>query len=158
MIIIDTIQNMSDERFLAIYEGLSDRGFGPLDGEVAKAMKFRPQAIRKLAFDKRAKKARQIILSSNNAEIAYELCGGYLMRAHGKLMPDFLDAMGIPHEDGMIEDMDETAPDPTKIDEVLAKLDGDYPAEDVTLYMCICAMQWPEIPELLSAWEARTAA
>ena len=87
MIIIDTIKNMSDERFLAIYEGLSDRGSGPLDGAVAKAMKFRPQAIRKLAFDKRARKARQIILATNNAEISYELCGGYLMRAHEKLMP-----------------------------------------------------------------------
>ncbi|MDG1499531.1 MAG: hypothetical protein P8R48_06155 [Planctomycetota bacterium] len=157
MIIIDTIKNMTDERFLAIYEALTDRGFGPLDGEVAKALKFRPQAIRKLAIDKRARKARQIVLSGNNAELAYELCGGYLMRSHEKLMPDFLDAMGIPHEDGMIEDMDETTPDAAKLDDVLAQLDKDYPSEDVTLYLCICAMQWPEIPELLSTWEKRVA-
>lgn len=157
MIILDTVQNMSDERFLDIYEKLSDRGFGPLDGEVAKVLKFRPQAIRKLPFDQRARKARSIILGSRNAELAYELCGGYLLKCHEQLMPDFLDAMGIPHENGMIEDMDETIPDGTKLDEVITDLDGKYPAEDVTLYLCICATQWPEVPELLALWEKRVA-
>ena len=52
MAVLEQLQRLSDERFLSIYESLSERGFGPLDGEVAKALKFRPQAIRKLPMDK----------------------------------------------------------------------------------------------------------
>ena len=148
---------MSDERFLAIYESLAEQGFGPLDGEVAKALKFRPHAIRKLAMDKRARKARQLLLSGGRAELAYELCGGYLLRTHEELMPDFLDATGVPHDKGMIEDVDEAIPDVDKVPAAVEALDGKYPAEDVTLYLGICATQWPEVPKLQELYEARSA-
>lgn len=158
MSILDAIKSMSDERFLAIYEALSEQGFGPLDGEVARAMKFRPHAIRKLPIDKRAKKAKTILVAGGRAELAYELCGGYLLRTHEELMPDFLDATGVPHENGMIEDTSESLPDVEKLDEALKTLDEKYPSEDVTLYLCICAMQWPEVERLAALYTERSAA
>ena len=158
MSILEAVKAMSDERFLAIYEALSEQGFGPLDGDVARAMKFRPHAIRKLPMDKRAKKARSIILTGGRAELAYELCGGYLLRHHEGLMPAFLDATGVPHEDGMIEDTNESVPDEAKLDEAVATLDAEYPPEDVTLYLCICAMQWPDVPKLAELYAARSGA
>jgi len=156
MSILDAVKAISDERFLAIYEALSDRGFGPLDGDVASAMKFRPQAIRKLPMDKRAKKARQLLLAGGRAELAYELCGGYLLRTHEQLMPDFLDATDVPHENGMIEDTQASIPNAEKIDSAVALLDEKYPAEDVTLYLCICAMQWPEVERLAALYAERS--
>lgn len=155
MSILEAVKAMSDERFLAIYEGLSEQGFGPLDGDVAKALKFRPHAIRKLPMEKRAKKARQILLAGGRAELAYELCGGYLIKTHEQLMPDFLDATGVPHEKGMIEDTSDSKPDPTKVADAVKALDEKYPAEDVTLYLGICAMQWPEVEELTAIHAAR---
>jgi len=155
MSILEAVKAMSDERFLAIYEGLSEQGFGPLDGDVAKALKFRPQAIRKLPMDKRAKKARQILLAGGQADLAYELCGGYLLKTHDKLMPDFLDATGVPHENGMIEDTSGSKPDADKIADAVKALDEKYPAEDVTLYLGICAMQWPDVEQLATIHAAR---
>ena len=35
MPVLEELQRMSEERFLAIYEALAQQGFGPLDGEVA---------------------------------------------------------------------------------------------------------------------------
>lgn len=155
MSILEAVKAMSDERFLAIYEGLSEQGFGPLDGDVARALKFRPHAIRKLPMDKRAKKARQILLAGGQADLAYELCGGYLLKTHEELMPDFLDATGVPHEKGMIEDTANSKPEADKIADAVKALDEKYPAEDVTLYLGICAMQWPDVEELAAIHAAR---
>src|SRR5688500_19372467 len=101
MQVLDQLRALSDERFLAIYEALSQHGFGPLDGEVAKALKFRPQAIRKLPMAQRAKKARSLLLARSNGEMAYEVFGTYLLKDHKGLVTGFLDLTGVRHEDGM---------------------------------------------------------
>ena len=75
MKVIEELKKMNDERFLGIYEALEDQGFGPLDGEVAKVMKFRPHAIRKLPMAQRAKRARSILTSGSKADLTYELFG-----------------------------------------------------------------------------------
>lgn len=157
MSILEAVKAMSDERFQAIYESLSEQGFGPLDGDVARALKFRPHAIRKLPMAKRAAKARQILVAGGKADLAYELCGGYLIRTHEELMPDFLDATGVPHEKGMIENTAESLPDTAKLDEAVKTLDAKYPADDVTLYLGICAMQWPEVTRLGEIYAERQA-
>ncbi len=72
-------------------------------------------------------------------------------------MPDFLDATDVPHENGMIEDTHASIPNAEKIESAVALLDEKYPVEDVTLYLCICAMQWPEVPRLAELYAARTA-
>lgn len=149
---------MPDDRFLSLYESLSEKGFGPMDHEVAKALRFRPQAIRKLPFEKRARQARRIMLSGRSGELCYELFGSYLVRNHKELVTGFLDATGVSHEDGMIEDIDAAAPDPKKLEAAVADLDTKFDAEDVTLYMALCAEQWPKSKELGALWEKRRGA
>ena len=156
-IIVEELERMSDERFLAIYEALSENGFGPLDSEVARALKFRPQAIRKLPLPQRAKKARSILRGGHNAELTYELLGTYLVRRCKDLVTGFLDATGVPHEEGMIEDVDDAVPDPEKIPGAIEALDAAHDAEDVTLYLALCSQQWPEQPLLVEVWRERCA-
>jgi hypothetical protein len=155
--IVEQLQHMSEERFLAIYEALSDNGFGPLDGEVARSLRFRPQAIRKLPMEKRARQARRIVETGSNAEMAYELFGSYLVSQHRELVTGFLDETGVPHEDGMI-DLDDASPAEDKLDGALAKLDGEHDPEDVTLYLALCASQWPEMAALRERLAARAGA
>ena len=59
MQVVEQLKQTSPDRFLEIYSALENNGFGPLDGEVAKAMKFRPQAIRKLPMAQRARRAQR---------------------------------------------------------------------------------------------------
>ncbi len=155
MAVLEQFEVLSDERFLAIYESLADRGFGPLDDEVAKALKFRPQAIRKLPMEKRARHGRRIIAGGANAELCYELFGTYLVRKRNELVTSFLDATGVKHEQGMIEDVEESVPDPAKIDGAVSELDGKFDPEDVTLYLALCVEMWPESEALEKAWRAR---
>lgn len=154
MAVLEQLQRLSDTEFLALYESLTERGFGPLDAEVAKALKFRPQAIRKLPLAKRAEQARKILLRNANAELCYELFGTYLMRGRKELVTGFLDATGVPHEEGMIEDLDKT-PDPEKLGPALAELDGQFEKADVTIYLAMCVEQWPQVPALESLWRER---
>lgn len=158
MQVIEELKRMSDARFLQIYEALQEKGFGPLDGEVAKALKFRPHAIKKLPIQQRAKRARILLERSANAELAYEMFGAYLIKEHKELVTRFLDATGVEHEDGMISDVEHARPDPEKLDEAVKQLDADFPPEDVTLYLSMAAEQWQSTPELQQLWKDRAPA
>jgi hypothetical protein len=156
--ILEQLQALSDARFLQIYQSLENQGFGPLDGEVARSLNFRPQAIRNLPMPQRARRARSILASKKNAELCYELFGSYLIKTHRDLVTTFLDSTGVKHEDGMIEDLDHDKPDAAKLKAAIADLDAKFPPEDVTLYLSMCAEQWPQVPELDQVWRERLAA
>jgi hypothetical protein len=155
MQVLAQLKRLSDERFLVIYTALERDGFGPMDAEVARTLKFRPQAIRKLPMAQRAKRARAILERSANRELAYELFGSYLLTKTKGLVTDFLDATGVPHKDGMIDDIDGTKPAAEKISSAIARLDEKYDPADVTLYLSMCAEQWPQVLEMDSLWRLR---
>jgi len=155
MQVVEQLKSLSEERFLAIYESLENQGYGPLDAEVAKMMKFRPHAIKKLPMAQRAKRARTVVERSSNAELAYELFGTYLLKHHKELVTGFLDKTGVEHEDGMIENLDSNAPAGDKVADVAKELDGNFDAEDVTLYLSMCAEQWPQVKEIEATWRDR---
>jgi hypothetical protein len=157
MKVIEQLKTMDDGRFLAIYTALEQNGFSPLDGEVAKAMKFRPHAIRKVPMPQRARRAKRILESGANAELCYELFGSYLLKAHKELVTGFLDLTGVEHEDGMINNVDEAQPAGEKIAGAVQDLDGKFDSEDVTLYLAICAEQWPQVTEIQDTWSTRQA-
>lgn len=155
MKVIEQLRALSDERFCAIYETLAQDGFGPLDGEVAKALKFRPQAIRKLPMVQRAKRARRLVEVGGMADMCYELFGTYLMSGHKQLVIDFLDGTGVEHEEGMLKNPDTAKPDTAKLGPTVAELDKNYDPADVTLYLSVAAEQWPSFEELESIWRLR---
>jgi hypothetical protein len=155
MPVLEHFRTLSEARFLALYEALADRGYGPLDGEVAKLLKFRPQAIKKVPFAKRAKLARGWIEQKQSGDLCYELFGTYLVKTKRELVTGFLDATGVKHENGMIEDIDAHPPATDKIAAAVAELDQKFGADDVTLYLALCAEQWPGVPELAKLWRQR---
>jgi len=155
MQVIQQLEAMSPERFLAIYEALAREGFGPLDDKVAAALKFRPVAIRRLAMSKRAETARKLLMRARETDACYELFGAYLVTKAKDLVADFLDGTGVPHEDCMVADVDASKPDPTKVASVVQALDSKYDPADVTLYLALAAQQWPSVPEVGTAWRMR---
>ena len=59
------------------------------------------------------------------------------------MMGTFLDALGIKHENGLIEE-DDVKPDAEKLGPAVDKLKSEYPAEDVRLYLETLKCQDPE--------------
>jgi len=156
MSVLEQFRLLSEERFFALYQALTEKGHGPLDGEVAKLLKFRPQAIQKVPLEKRSKLARGLIAQKKSPELCYELFGTYLVRTKRELVTGFLDGTGVAHQDGMIEDIDAAKPDPAKLPDVVRELDKRFDPDDVTLYLALCAEQWPGVPELAALWRARS--
>ncbi|MEX1023817.1 MAG: hypothetical protein WD226_01965 [Planctomycetota bacterium] len=155
MSVLAELDRFSDERFLALYEALSDRGFGPLDGEVAKALKFRPQAIKKLPFEKRARHAQALMKRGQNAELCYEFFGSYLVKTKRDLVTTFLDKTGVPHEEGLIADGEDAQPAPEKVEQAVTDLDLAFEPDDVTLYLALALEQWPEHEKLREVYRRR---
>jgi hypothetical protein len=156
MPVLEELQRLSEPRFQALYQALVDEnGFGPLDLEIARQLRFRPQAVKKLPIETRAKRARGLLQSKRDANSAYEVFGAYLVRTHLALVTGFLDATGVAHENGMIQDVQTAKPDPAKIEAAVAALDAKHAPEDVTLYLSMCAEQWPESAELVALWRRR---
>jgi len=156
MPVLEQLHAMSPERFLQIYESLEIQGFGPLDKEVALSLRFRPQAVRKLPMVQRAKRAKSILEAGKAAELAYEVFGAYLIKHKKDLVTGFLDATGVEHKDGMIEDIDAAKPDGKKVATAAKELDERFPPEDVTLYLALAAEQWPDVQELGKLWTKRS--
>ena len=60
------------------------------------------------------------------------------------MMGDFLDALGIAHEDGLIKEETVVKPEPEKLRAAAEQIAAKYPADDVALYFSTLVSQDPE--------------
>jgi hypothetical protein len=129
-------------------------------GLVAKQMKFRPKTVNGLDDDRKARYLASV------PELPEELAARVLVLYHlaeqRPMMGTFLDALGIAHENGVIEE-DAVTPDPAKIAAAAAAIARMYPAHDVSLYLNTLLSQDPAswgplqgVPTILSSVNAGT--
>ena len=106
---------------------------------IAQRIKFRPKSVVALP---REKKARHLVsLGAVSELVAARLLVAYHLAHQRPLMGSFLDALGIKHDEGLIE-ADEVEPPPAeKLREAAAAIAGQYPADDVALYLSTLVWQ-----------------
>jgi len=107
---------------------------------IAKQMKFRPKTVAGLDDDRKARYLAS--LPDLPEDIAARMLVLYHVAEQRPMMGAFLDAVGIAHENGLIED-DAVAPDPAKIAAAAAAIAKEYPAHDVSLYLNTLLWQDP---------------
>jgi hypothetical protein len=123
---------------------------------IAQRIKFRPKSVTTMPIEK---KARQLAALAGVSElVAARLLVAYHLDRQRPLMGSFLDALGIKHENGLIDDEDTAAPAPEKLREAATAIAAQYPREDVALYLSTLVWQDPdtwggltEAPELRPA-------
>jgi hypothetical protein len=109
---------------------------------IAQRIKFRPKSVLTMALDK---KARQLAaLPAVSELVAARLLVAYHLAQQRPMMAAFLSALGIKHEDGLIEDEELQAPDPAALKSAAKSLAASYPAEDVALYLSTLTWQDPD--------------
>ncbi len=114
---------------------------------IAGALKFRPAMIQKLPLDKRAAYAVRALHPDDGlaADLLIALHLGY----RRPMLSVFLDHLGIPHQDGLIEEGHRPdPPDPGRLREAVERIDAGFPAPDVELYLLSLVAMDPE------TWEA----
>ena len=78
----------------------------------------------------------------------------WLVKKHAAMLVDFLNALGIPHENGVVEDLP-GAMDDAKLKAAIEILLGKYPHEVVAVYLNafndMNAAGWPNLKALLES-------
>ena len=114
---------------------------------IATHMKFRPKSVLTLAPERRAKYLAT--LPTMTDAIAARALVTYHLERQRPMMGTFLDLLGIPHENGLINDDHEVKPDAATVTKAAGELATKYPAEDVSLYLATLVSQDPETWESL---------
>jgi len=116
---------------------------------IAQQKKFRPKFVLSLDDERRAKHLAGMIALPE--ALAARCLIVYHLAEQRPMMGAFLDALGLKHDNGLIED-DEAKPDPEKIGPAAEAIAGQYPAEDVSLYLTTLVVQdpatWGELGKL----------
>ena len=117
---------------------------------IATQMKFRAKSVLNLPVDK---KTRYLVnLPQVSDAVAARALVNYHLGLKRPMMGDFLDALGIAHEEGLIKDETVGKPDSGKLKTAADQIAAKYPAEDVALYFSTLVSQdpetWGELAEL----------
>lgn len=109
---------------------------------IAQRIKFRPKSVIALPVEK---KARHLLAMPAVSElIAARLLVAYHLAHQRPMMGAFLDALGIAHEQGLINDEELEAPSAERLQQAAKTLAEKFPAGDVTLYLTTLLWQDPE--------------
>jgi hypothetical protein len=128
------------------------------DLAIAKALRFREDAVRRLPADKRASYLAKAVQPADS------LAGSILLALHLEqrrgLLSAFLDALGIPHDQGMIaEDRELQAPEREALGRAAEALDARFPVREVDVYLAALLALDPSVWEgLADVLESRRAA
>ena len=107
---------------------------------IAQQRKFRPKTVIGLDEDRKARHLAS--LTTLPEALAARMLVVYHLAEQRPMMGAFLDALGIAHDNGMIQD-DAAPPDPSKIAGAVATIAGVFPAQDVSLYLNTLLWQDP---------------
>jgi len=109
---------------------------------IAQQKKFRPKTVVSLDVDRKAR--HLATLGSLPDSTAARALVVYHLAEQRAMMGAFLDALGIGHEEGLINDEDIDAPAQERLAEASKTLAASFPAEDVALYLSTLMWQDPE--------------
>lgn len=112
-------------------------------GVIARARRMRPQAVRAMAPEAQARAVGSIL--DPGEALAASLLVALHLGARRDLLKAFLDAMGLPHEDGILKDEADKAPAPT-LEELRQGIQAlaSFPSDQVATYLNTLYLQDPE--------------
>jgi len=111
-------------------------------GTLAQRLKFRVKSVVALPIEKKAR--HLTALPAISELVAARLLVAYHLATQRPMMAAFLDALGIKHENGLIEDDDMPAPAAEKLQEAARTVAANFPPDDVALYFSTLIWQDPE--------------
>ena len=121
---------------------------------VAEARKLRPVFFERQPRNERHAAMLQTLTRPSLDLVTGNLIRAWLLKKYQTMLCDFLDALGIAHKEGVVEDLPATMEDAklrTAVDALLAK----YPAEVVAVYLNafndMNEANWPNLKTVLES-------
>ncbi len=108
---------------------------------IAQQKKFRPKFV--VALDDERKAKHLASLAALPEGLAARALVLYHLAEQREMMGAFLDALGIAHDNGLIQD-EGVKPDPEKIGAAVSQITARFPADAVALYLDTLQCQDPD--------------
>jgi hypothetical protein len=119
---------------------------------VAEARKLRPVFLERQPRPQRHASMLQTLARPSLEMVTGNLVRTWLLKKYNAMLADFLDALGIPHKEGVVDDLPETMDD-AKLRSAVDVLLGKYPPEVVAVYLNafneMNEVEWPNLKALL---------
>jgi hypothetical protein len=147
---------MSPERAVALMGTLREHAplaFAQALAVASAAMRARPVYLAKRPLEKQAEAARRAFARVSAADAAEQILATYFLECRTPLLEEWLDALGLAHEKGVLTDDSPEAPDSKKLGAAVeAFRAGDDPEEREILLQAFAAqtaIDWPELDALI---------
>jgi hypothetical protein len=119
---------------------------------VADARKLRPVFLERQPRPQRHATMLATLARPAMEVVTANLIRTWLLKQHKQMLVDFLDALGIPHQEGVVEDLPPTMDD-AKIRAAVDALLAKYPPETVAVYLHafneMNTVGWPSLKAML---------
>jgi hypothetical protein len=149
---------MSPERAVEVMRSLSraaPKMFRQAVDAAAVVMRARPVYLRNQPFEKRAESIRRTFSRIAANPVADELLAVYFLECRKELLVEWLDLLGVKHENGMLSEDAPTEPSEAKLRDAMKKYLGasDDPDRDLLLraFAAQHSIEWPTLDALLGA-------
>lgn len=148
---------MQPEHAVEMLRQLADKApavFGQAIVVASAAMKARPVYLKRQPFEKRAAAVRRTLSRVGANDVASEMLAVYFLECRKDLLVEWLDGLGLKHDEGSLEE-DRPAPPPDDaLREAVRKFrgaDGD-PDRELLLraFAAQDAIEWPHLDALLA--------
>jgi hypothetical protein len=152
-----------------IWGGMSDELAATILGEVrqenrdlyrealantAAALRMRPQVLQQQPAARQAATIRRVLTQVTQTELGAHLLIEWLTRCQKPMLTQFLDSLGVAHEEGTIKEELGPEPERDRLTAAITSLRESFPPDHVTVYLSafalITADEWGSLPELIS--------
>jgi hypothetical protein len=150
--------SMSPERAVEMMRVLAEEApavFAQAIAAASLAMKARPVYLQRQPFEKQAEAARRALSRVTSNPVAGEVLAVYFLECRNEILVEWLDTLGLAHEEGTLE-ADEPAPPPQP--ELRKALESFLAVDDdpdrrllLAAFAAQDAIDWPDLETLLAA-------
>lgn len=147
---------MEPERAEAFFKEIAEESPGAFTQAVyaaAAAFKSRPKFVVKQPFEKRASLVRRALARTSSNDVAEEMLAIYFLECKQDLLIEWLDGLGIEHEEGSLKENNPAEPPKDKLEAAIQQFTGkdDDPDRPLLLkaFGAQDAIDWPLLDEHL---------
>ena len=141
------------ERMLRVLSKESPAMFRQMVDAAAVSIKARPVFLRNQTFELRAKTIRRALARVSANLVADELLAIYFLECRKALLLEWLDLIGLAHEEGALKDDEPAPPAESDLAQAVEKYRGagDDPDRELLLkaFAAQSAIDWPALDALL---------
>ncbi len=138
--------------FMGVMKDKAPGAFAQALQAASAVMKARPVYLKRQPFERRAEAVRRCLSRVAGNALAEELLATYFLDCRKSLLTEWLDILGLEHEDGILQADNPECPPAEKLSAAIATLRGkDDPDVELLLqaFAAQSAIDWPELDQQL---------